>query len=269
MRIKKSNNNSYVNESGFWIRDFTQIKNRSIDINKFFDKEDMDLFIKNEKMNKRLMKATKPKEQKKVLIVSDGYALKEKQLFLDNIDNNTYVILTNNSIRYWELNHNIYLVNNPYEDCLKYMSSKIKNCLSSCRTNPNYLNKIKSNITLYQPTKNSFYSGVYDWYNVKLDDYRSSITAALHYAYLMNPERICLLCTDSCHEIKKPGMVQSFYGLYQYEQNFLSEKILDTMLFWLLDKDVDVRIHSSGHEYKNAKYIEEENILDFIGGKNE
>jgi hypothetical protein len=52
--------------------------------------------------------------------------------------------------------------------------------------------------------------------------------------------------------------------LWTYPQQLISERIIDSNLFWLKQAKIDVAYHSDGPKLKNATYIKEDEIIAFF-----
>lgn len=280
MRIKKFKNNEYIFSEGVWIRNMCKDAS-PLDINQL-GKNDLELFLRNECENMRVpnlhMDEFNPVAMDNVVICSDGYKWKEKQKILGQIPNSlAKVIGVNGSLAKWEMvgekaeikrTMTFYLVNNPYPECIRYVPKKHRyypNLIASTKTNPDFFREYRSEPFFYKSSQDLNYSGVgSDSNRIRLDDYRNPICAAISFAWRKGARKIALLCCDESFEDDRPGAVKMKNGLYQYPQQLMAQKIIDSQFYWLKKYGVDVVDCSSGIEYENAEYIEIERLKDFF-----
>ena len=147
MRIKKhSTGNQYLLvDDGIWIRNFT-LNTIPLDINKLTNKSDYPLFFKNEINNDNsttLAFDAETKKYNKAVIVSDGYKFSDKQSLLLDLPSDVIIIAVNRTLVKWNINKKIdlFLVNNPYSECMNYMPSHgyYPKCVASTRTNSEFI----------------------------------------------------------------------------------------------------------------------------------
>ncbi len=260
MKIKKhKNKNQYLYSNHVYIRDFTS-EVKGIDLN--IDK-DYDAYVENEFENLTKKYPFIDKENfkhEKVLIVSDGYDFDKKAEFLYNLPNNITIICVNRSLSKWSSGSrvpNYYLVNNPYKECLNYLPNKsvYPKCISSIRTNKDFLNSYHGIKYLYIPTHNEFYSGVKLAPNYFIDDYKNPVCAAISIAYRFQARKILLYCCDDSFDQERPGAENLGNNLWRYPQHGLSQNIIDGMAFWLKNKKIEIADHSNNGIYNNIPYI--------------
>lgn len=280
MRIKKhSNRNEYaLTKEGIWVRNLTKKNTPYIDINGLA-KEHFQLLLKNElenSKNRHPYFEIKSQYYPKILIISDGYGFSAKQEFLASLPKEVIIIAVNRSLANWELVGdsatkkraiNYYVVNNPFEECCRFLPKKHRyfpKCIASNRTNINFLEKYKGEKYLYEPAHDDFYKTSLANENYKIDDYRNPICAAISLAYNFQVEKLALLCCDDSFDKKMANSVKLENDLYCYSQQIMSQNIMDNMFYWLRTQDIDIRDCSSGIKYKNAPYINLNDLNNFF-----
>jgi hypothetical protein len=282
MRIKKnSNGNQYLlTEQNKWVRNFCRNNVPFLDINDTIQIKDHFVFLQNEVQNGFQRYQWVDSEQivhPDIVIVSDGYNFKEKHKILSKLPKNITIIGVNDVLNKWEnqsRNINYYVVNNPYKECMKYLPSRVKvlpKCIASPRTNYEFLKNYRGMKMKYYPVNERSYTTIgmkeVQW---QIDDYRNPICAAIGLAYRFGVERLLLLCCDDSFKDSRPGAINLKNELWMYPQHEVAHGLIDGNLHWLVNQEyqnVEVCDCSSGPNYKNASYIEEENILSFFGVK--
>ena len=277
VRIKKTNDrNRYILGGGIWVRDFTNNNVPFVNINKMIDKEDYKVVLSNEMKNKTLRRGSISEEVfnfPKIVIVSDGYGFAEKHKMLFNLGSDVIIIAVNGALAKWELMQgevrkpiNLYVANNPYEECKSYLPKKSNyypSCASSIRTNPDFINKYLGNIYFYYPSQDAGF-GQSNIERYCIDDYRNPVCAAIGLAYRFGVQKLMLLCCDDSFKDERPAAEKLPNGLWTYPQQIKSHDIIDANLYWLThqeDKEVVVADHSSGPEYNHAQYISNEEAM--------
>jgi hypothetical protein len=287
--IKKHvSGNEYINASGVWVRNFTSPCLSPLQLTGLFPKEDYDVVLKNEEMNKnRLMVSDEKIVLKRAVIVSDGYDFEKRHLFLASLPKDIAIFAVNKAYRKWMLMNqrlpadqkrtiNAFVVNNPYQACANLMSGKenkyYPTCLASLRTNWNFLKAYPGQSYCYCPTREKGF-GISKEENYTVDDYRNPICAAIGLAYRFGIEKLLLLCCDDAFERKRESSVQLKNGLHTYPQQLKSHEIIDANLYWLKqqkDREVKIASYSSGPECVNANYIKRtEDVFDFFEDQQE
>lgn len=277
MRIKKFKKNEYIQTDGMWVRNLCLKNSPHIDINDLTSKE-KNLLLNNELINLKFPKLDLDDFfYPYVVICSDGYDWDAKQEILSYFDYEKVKILTTNqSLARWKMVGslseihriiNFYIVNNPYEDCIRYLPRNhtyFPNVLASTKTNPTFLSYYRGEIYFYKSASGIDYSGPPIDVSTTLDDYRNPICAAISFAWKLRSSKILLFCCDESFEDERPGAVKMDNGLYQYPQQILSQKIIDKQLFWLKMAGVEIFDFSKGIKYENAQYISDEEQLKSI-----
>jgi len=278
MRIKKYKNNQYVTTDEIWIRNPFK-ESKAVDIN-FLGKEEINIFIKNEEQNIRSSYIEMDKMEEfsmdNIIIVSDGYNWKEKQLILADLPNSDVKIIgVNGSLSQWNMVGKeavkkrvmaFYIINNPYSESMRFLPKKhsyYPNIVSSTRTYSPFLKEYKTQPYLYRPTPDVNYSGLGD-VGMTLDDYRNPICAAISFAVRRKAKKILLFCCDEAFEEKRPGSIEMKNGLYQYPQQVMCQNIIDKQCYWLKKNAIEIKDCSYGIKYENIEYINFENITDFF-----
>jgi len=282
MRTKKILNNEYLlTPSMVWVRNFTKSKAPFLDINKhLYSNADYQLYMENESFShqqKYLRIDTENVTLEKIVIVSDGYGFAEKQKLLAGIDHNAAIIAVNGALSKWTLTNkttpvelrrriNFYVVNNPYRECLSDLPKErfFPRCVASSRTCPEFLERYKGDIYTYSPVSTELYSGTRFQPAYKIDDYRNPICAAVGLAYRFGVRKLMLFCCDASFVDERPASVRLENGLYTYEQQLMSQHIIDGNLHWLRQEGIEIVDHSSGAKYENATYITEDKVVSFF-----
>lgn len=287
MRIKHhKNRNSYIlSESGVWVRDLTKTNTPFIDINDLTNNADQTILLNNEIQNKILNLINIDTENfsfTKALIISDGYNFHEYHKLLYELPEDVHIIAVNGALAKWSLVGpncepdkkrviNYYLINNPYEESLRFLPKKNKYyppAIASFWANHDFISfySQKGDVYEYSPCEStSFSSAMQSSSQYYLDDYRNPVCAALSFAYKCGADKIGFFCCDDSFIDKREGSIKLENGLYTYPQHYKAHSIIDAMLYWIKNdkyNDMEIVDCSSGFEYKNAKKIEKS---DFIG----
>ncbi len=281
MRIKKDKitKNEYIFAGGVWVRNFTKYNSQYISINNMVDKKDYEIVLKNETSN-RSNNFSKIEEENfhfpNVVILSDGYDFEERHKILKKIPSNVAIFAVNRSLAKWQLFEapprfiNFYIVNNPYDECMKFFPRKHRyfpSCISSLKTNVDFLNRYMGHIFTYEPTREKNF-GKPSNARFYIDDYRNPICAAIGLAYRFGVQKLMLFCCDDSFKDERAGATLLENGLWSYPQQIRSQEIIDANLHWLKNQeDLEIQIsnHSSGINYLNAQYIhDEEDIVNFF-----
>jgi len=279
MRIKKSKDrNEYINADGIWVRNFNNKGVPHIDINKMFSEKEYQKLLKNEISNRSRNLQNIDEEEiwfNKIIIVSDGYDFENKSKMLRKIPQDVAVIATNGALAKWNLHLgedpkpiNLYIVNNPYSECTKYLPSLTRYypvCVSSIRTCPEFLDNYHGQAYFYEPSQQKDFGSPYSA-KYHIDDYRNPICAAIGIAAQFKTKKLMLFCCDDSFENERSAAEKLPNGLWTYPQQLKSQKIIDANLFWYKQReDVEIADHSSCAEYSNAQYIEKETeIISFF-----
>ncbi|CAE7860325.1 colH [Symbiodinium microadriaticum] len=258
------------------------------ELNHITSPEDRKLLTENEKINDKLSLANISDEEvelQKVVIISDGYNFEERHKLIKNFPSDVSVIAVNGALKKWSMSDrsdtenfrtvNVYLVNNPYTECLRYLPHKSSTyyptCVASSRTSPEFLKQYRGNMYLYTPSPESSF-GYDPPRKYRIDDYRNPICAAVGLAYRFKAEKIMLMCCDDAFEDQRAGALELENQLWVYPQQKLAEKVIDANLYWLKNSgDVEISSYSDGADYTNAAYIttDEEAIQFFKEEPNE
>ena len=273
MRIRKKHRNQYARAGDVWVRN-PCTKATPHDINNMA-RGDEAMFLRNEIANvKRQHMLFGDFQWQNIVIVSDGYDFKRKQEILAAIPNkNMKIICVNRALAKWhmlgssELQRGIslYVTNNPHIECLSYLPKHgyWPNLLASSRTNSDFIDKYEGELFFYEPSKNENYSAPFES-ELQLDDYRNSICASISLACRLKAQKVLLFCCDDSFEDERPAAIQLDNGLWSYPQQIKAQSIIDAQLGWLAQSEIEVRSHSSGANYKNAAYIQAEDIMQFF-----
>jgi hypothetical protein len=280
MRIKKHpSGNEYTICDGIWIRNFTKNSHTPLQLSPMFAKEDYDIVLRNEEMNRNYPKISDEKLIcNKVVIVSDGYDFENRHKFLQKLDKSVTILAVNRVLPKWTLYSNgpdrrainAVVINNPYQEAFLSMPGNITYfpaCIASMRTNYEFLKKYRGDVYTYCSTPDQTF-GVTRKESYFIDDYRNPICAALALAYRFYAKKIMFVCCDDAFKERRDTSVLLENGLYVYPQQLKSYSIIDANLGWIMrekDNDVIVADYSSGPKYKNATYISsEDEALNFF-----
>jgi hypothetical protein len=285
MRIKKyKNGNEYLlTPQGMWVRNFTKQFVPYKDINKTINQEDYFLFLQNEIINGKQRYPwidTENLFHENIVIVSDGFDFKSMHQLLGSLPSNVAIIAVNGALAKWEVtsrNPNYYVVNNPYKECMRYLPTRksLPRCIASNRTYHKFLSSYSGSKYRYMPVNEEVYCGYKSKeIDYQIDDYRNPICAAISLAYRFRASKILLFCCDDVFKDKRPGAIELENGRWMYEQQGIIHGLIDASLHWLKSNShmsVEVKDCSSGMLYKNAAYIERDNVLSLFenGVKND
>jgi hypothetical protein len=280
MRIKKhKNKNEYLlSESGIWVRNFTKKNAIQEDINQLTT-TDFNTLLDNELKNqndKYPYFDFDNKINRKIVIVSDGFLFEKNQEVLADLPKDVLIIAVNKVLAHWNLVGdnapkkkaiNYYLVNNPFEECIKFLPKKhqyFPKCIASNRTNYTFLQSYRGLKYLYQPVPDNFYYTSVAEEVTKIDDYRNPICAAFNFAYRLSPEKIALFACDNSFEKEKIGSIKLENGLYTHAQQIDWQFTLNSMIYWSNQKEIKTVNCSSGINLNNATYISLNNLYNFL-----
>lgn len=282
MRIKKhSNGNLYIlTPQNKWVRNFTKNNCSFIDINNNVSSNDFFTFLQNETKNnfqRYQWIDTEPIYHDKILIVSDGFGFEENHKILSSLPKDVAIIGVNGSLAKWNLNNrsiNYYVVNNPYKECMKFLPRNNKilpKCIASQRTYYEFLQAYKGMKYKYYPVNETNYATKgqkeVSW---QVDDYRNPICAAIGLSYKFNVQKLLLFCCDDVFKDERSGALKLENNLWMYPQQEIAHGLIDGNLYWLKNqkyKKVITGDCSSGPKYKNATYINKEDIISFFEEK--
>lgn len=283
MRIKKHNNgNQYIlTKHNMWVRDFSKSNVNYCDINTTINSSDYFNFVQNELQNSLQRYQWIDSENlyyEKAIIVNDGYDFKNKQKVLASLPKDVMILAVNGALNKWEIKErspNYYLINNPYEECMKYLPKKsnfLPKCIASNRTNYKFLRNYKGLKYRYYPVNESSYNTLgmkeVQW---QIDDYRNPICAAIGLAYQFGVDKLVLFCCDDSFESGREGAMKLENNLWTYPQQEIAQEIIDCNLHWLKNqpyKSTEIHDCSSGFAYQNASRIEETEIINFFKDTN-
>lgn len=267
--------NQYLHvEKNIWVRNFALNNVKPVDINTLYDEKEIKIFMENE-FNNGFLKfprfEKKDLSNKNVFIISDGFGFDDVNSVIENIGlKNKFIILTNNSLKKWnniKVLPDLFVENNPLKNCLNNINPRIfPNCLLSTRTHPDFVKVYKyKNISFYDPSpSNKFNSPNKEVIKNYLDDYRNPICAAINYCFLCNVKNLYLLyCSDAMEKERPASVLHNDNVHYQYPQNKLSEKIIDSMIFWYRkeNKYSNIFYHGLNKTFKYATYIQKEDLI--------
>lgn len=275
MRIKKyPSGNSYIKtQNGTWVRNLTALNVPFIDINHTISENDHFKFIENEFENNLQRYPWIDEENfyfEKAIIVSDGYGFDKKHEILNEVNDEVVIIGVNKVLKKWRNKRkiNLYVANNPYEECLNYLSGHRTNptCVFSERTYYGFLqNYTGGRMFRYSPTKEESYSGTVSknrkWH---IDDYRNPICASLGLCYRFNIKKVMLFTCSEGFEDFRPGAINLKENIWIYPQQKIVNDIIDANMYWIKKAKTELGSYSETCVYDNANNIKEENIIEWI-----
>lgn len=282
MRIKKvEDGNEYIRAGDLWVRNFTNQCRVPRLLDSLVATKDRQLILGNQQENLRQKRQFLFEENaalNKVVIVSDGYAFREKQHLLAELPLDVGIFAVNSVLPKWTLLTaetprpvNLYVVNNPYDECMGYMPLKERPyfpaCVASLRTCNRFVRKYEGQMYFYEPTPEVGF-GFKRRSSTLVDDYRNPICAAIDIAFHIGVQQIMLFCCDDSFAEQRDASVQLENGLYTYPHHLRCQDIIDAKLFWLNrfeDREIKVADYSKGRKYLNASYIEaDEQVVEFF-----
>ena len=272
-RIKKIKNSEYIKTKSYdyWIKNFTKNSPAS-DLNSTITEQEYFLFLENE-FNNNLGRYAwlEPEDHycRSAIIISDGYDFEETHKSLKR-KKDVCIIGVNNTLNKWKNENcdlNFYLINNPYRDCLKFLSKKrnLPKCISSNRTNYEFLNRYKGFIHRYSPAneeKINFNKASESL--LQIEDYRNPICAAINISFRFGCENFLLLCTDDSFKENRPGSIHLENGYYCFPQQNFATEVIDGCLYWLKKNKNNIFYNSKSKKLENATYINSEDIEQLI-----
>ena len=281
MRIKKHHTkNEYINTAdGFWVRNLCKEGVKPTDINSYSNDEDKRILLKNEFENTKNRLSSLEDiniNYPNIVIVSDGLDFETKHRILSKMPK-AAILGVNGSLAKWKLHGEqcpkeerrsmFYIVNNPYEECMRYIPEHdfYPICMSSIKTNSSFIQKyskkLKDNVFRYIPTPEEKFAGPSSKNSdVFIDDYRNVICAAIGLAYRFGVRKLMLLCCDDAFKKERPSAIETSKDTYVYPHQMISNNLIDANLFWLKRQNPKIKIadFSLGPHYNYATYIESE-----------
>jgi hypothetical protein len=277
-KIKKYlNGNKYLlTPQSKWARDFTRYSVPFIDINKTIKSEDHFLFLKNEFEN-RISRYPWIDSEKiyhpNIIIISDGFEFNKIQKIIEELPSNITIFAVNGALKKWQNSRNLnyYIINNPYEECIKFLPNTRKilpKCIASSRTNSKFLKNYNGAKFRYYSVNEKEYIGSdskeVSW---QVDDYRNPVCASIVLAYKFGVEKLLLLCCDDSFAEERPGSLKLENGLFTYPQHLIAHGLIDASLYWLKNQEfynVKLGNCSCGPIYKNVERVDLDNIKSFF-----
>jgi hypothetical protein len=272
-RIKKIKNSEFVKTTNYdyWVKDFTK-NGSSIDINSTITEQEYFVFLENElKNNFQRYNWFDPSEfyYRSAIIISDGFDFNEIHKILRR-KKDVCILGVNNVLNKWrneECEPNFYVVNNPYEDCLKFLPKKrnLPRCIASNRTNSQFLDRYGGMIYRYSSASEEKvnFNKTSDA-SFQVEDYRNPVCAAINISFKIGCENILLLCNDNSFPENRPGSVLLDNNFYCYPQQNFATEIIDSCFYWLKKNKNNIFYNSKSKKMESAVYIESDKIKDLI-----
>ena len=277
MQIKKhSSKNEYIYAGDMWVRNFTKKKVQHLDINMLFVRDDFQTLLENENKNSKNPRISDENIVfRKIVIVCDGHDFATRHKIIQKLPKDVAVLAVNGAMKHWTLmsskidrdqrrSINGYIINNPYSEAKSYLPGKdaryFPTCVASERTNYQFIEGYAGDVYTYEPASSKLF-GRNKGEKYKIDDYRNPICAAIGLSYQFGVRKLMLMCCDDSFEHERDFAVQLDNGLWTYPHHLKSQEVIDANLYWLTHQEgveVDVCDYSSGREYVNATYINDE-----------
>lgn len=264
--------NEYSKSDDIWIRNPNKQNVSPIDINNYFNEEEIKILVENEIKNSKLNIPDIEIENfnwETVVIVSNGYGFykNHKNIFDKiNISQKKVVLSVNNSLRFWESAKvpQYYLINqlNPPTN-IKFLPILI----ASKRCNHEYIKKYRNMKYFYTNTPSYlFASPITKGASFFIDDYRNPIVAAFNCAMHFNTKRIFLAFCSEGYESFKDGMEKVDDEKYIYPQQKLANDVVNKNIFWNKIQNNQLQVFYTGlkKSFSFAKYLEEEDFIRVI-----
>lgn len=273
IKLHKNKNDYFLTEDKIWIRNFSKINAKSLDINNFYNDKEIQLLLSNEIKNNEIQTfdfMSEIKNTKKILIVSDGYGFQNFHEWIDKLPSDVKIIANYGACRFWNAERlpNYMVITNPFDDALVYLPNRIFPVLiASSRTNSNFLTRYPNTIIKYYPTPDENYESPNSHGNpIHIDEYRNSIAASISIAYKMGCERLCIACPINAYDKQRPATEKiEDTELYFYPQQRIARNIIDGNIFWYKMAKSNSNICYTGikNSLMFANYIEPNMIRNF------
>lgn len=276
MYVKKhSTNNEYIHAGGVWVRNFTKDGVTPVLLEHMFEKSEYENVLINEFRHANLPRIAEERIRLPLIaIVSDGYDFEKRHKVLLNIPG-VAVLAVNRAMRRWQLMPekpiNAYVINNPFPEAMTFLPTKdslyFPTCITSTRTYYPFSERYVGDKYVYEPTATETF-GIVRNSSYSIDDYRNPICAAIDLAFHWGVQKLMLLCCDDSFSQRRDFATELPNGLWTYPQHIKAMHIIDAKLHWLThynSREIEVANYSSGIEYVNSKYINnDEEALSFF-----
>jgi len=270
------NKNDYVLvDPNIWVRNFTKHVSAATDLNNLYNENEFELLLKNE-MAASFFNVPYLSDvlttNKNAIILNNGYGYKESKELIESLERDKYyIICLNNTFKMWSNNKrrpDLFIVNNPYPDCLSQIPQNTEGtqCICSTRTNMNFYESYKGYILKYASTSNNnFVSGKIPATVTKLDEYRNPVCSAIHFCWLNKIKNILFVgCTVGTND-EREG-TQKYGEFYKLPSQIQSDKIIDAMLMWYKVGNKDATLCSYGKtgSFKFSTELDYEDLKKII-----
>lgn len=276
-RIKNhTSRNQYLHVGNdLWVRNPGNTGVQYLDLNSLTPIEDYSTILRNELVNSRLKYPWIDSENincDMAVIVSDGHDFAEQHALIAALPPSVAIFAVNGALNKWRQtrNPNYYVVNNPYAEALHYLPQKaFPTCISSARTNHEFLQRYRGTKYSYYPVCDEKYCGTDAkgcvW---RVDDYRNPVCAAINLLHRFGVRKLLLAFCDEVYDEERPGCLKSESGKFYYEQHLVANALIDGNLFWLAKNNKCVTAQATqGPKLKAATYIKVEEAMQFFLGK--
>jgi len=273
LRQHKNKNDYFFTDDKIWIRDFSKVNAKPIDINNFYSESEIKMLLINETKNQEIQTfdfTSEIKTNKKVLIISDGLGFKDAASWIDTIPSDVKIITNYGACRFWNSKRlpNYMVITNPFDDALLYLPEKIFPILiASSRANTNFIKRYANTIIKYYPTPDENYESPASHNNpVHIDEYRNSLAASISIAFKMGCEKLCIAYPINAYEKQRPATEKiENTDLFFYPQQRIARNIIDANIFWYKMNKPNANVCYSGIKncLKFANYIEPHMIRKF------
>lgn len=266
IKIHKNKNEYFLTDDKIWVRNFAKSNAKPIDINNFYSESEIKILLENELRNQEIKTfdfSSEVKENKKILIISDGYGFENSFNWIDKVPSDVKIIANYGACRRWNSKRlpNYMVMNNPFEDALIYLPEKVfPILLTSSRTNHNFIKRYINAIIKYYPTPDVNYeSPASHDSSVHIDEYRSSLAASIAIAYKMGCEKLCIAYPINAYDKERPGTEKiEDTELFFYPQQRIARNIIDANIFWykLAKNKINICYTGIKNSLQFANYIE-------------
>lgn len=279
MRIKKLvNKNEYIQtKSGVWIRNFNKKGVPLLDINNLIAPHEFKQILLNEQENLRLSIPNielEEFEHPDIVIISDGYGFESAcRDVLEKLPKTITIIGVNGSLKKWPIksrNMNYYLSNNPFREVMNDLPNRrtLPKGIFSSRVYHEFAEIYTGAKYFYDPVPSKTYGLKNASSQIKIDDYRNPLVAAIRFAQIVGCQRLCLLCCDDLLSFERVGNKKLTENTWIFPQQIMAHEIIDGNLFWIKNSSIfpmSVVYNSCGLPFENADAIKTEDIAKYFG----
>jgi hypothetical protein len=273
IKLHKNKNDYYLTDENIWVRNFLKQNVVPKDINNFYGKEEVKTLLENEMVNQEIQTLDFFSEtitHKKILIISDGFGFSDSSSWLDRLPKDVKIITVYGASRFWKSKRlpDYMVFTNPFEDSLTCLPERIFPFLiASTRSCNKFIKRYPNKIFRYNTTPDENYESPISHKSADyVDEYRSSISAAIIIASKMKCEKLCIAYPINAYEKQRPGTEKiEDTNFYFYPQQKIAKNIIDANLFWqkLGKSNTNISYIGIKNSLLFANYIEPNNLEKF------